>query len=249
MEDEKEEMSNAVVIVSLGPGDPELITLKGLNRLRRADRIFCPATLASDGTIVSRTQKILNEAGIPETNIRLFPVAMDTDRYAAMYDYADVVRNIEKEYEAGHHVVITAEGDAGFYSSSSCISDVLTVRGIPIERIAGVPAFIACAASENIRISERDEEASIITRLSSAEELIVGYIKAGRTVVLMKVSRFEALVKEALQDAPDNVSFHYFENTGIPEKAYYTHRINDILSRRFPYFSLLIIRTERTQKA
>ena len=90
--------------------------------------------------------------------------------------------------------------------------------------------------------------ASIITRLSSAEELI-GYIKAGRTVVLMKVSRFEALVKEALQDAPDNVSFHYFENTGIPEKAYYTHRINDILSRRFPYFSLLIIRTERTQKA
>ena len=33
-------MSNAVVIVSLGPGDPELITLKGLNRLRRADRIF-----------------------------------------------------------------------------------------------------------------------------------------------------------------------------------------------------------------
>ena len=31
MEDEKEEMSNAVVIVSLGPGDPELITLKGLN--------------------------------------------------------------------------------------------------------------------------------------------------------------------------------------------------------------------------
>lgn len=248
MEDEKEEMSNAVVIVSLGPGDPELITLKGLNRLRRADRIFCPATLASDGTIVSRTQKILNEAGIPETNIRLFPVAMDTDRYAAMYDYADVVRNIEKEYEAGHHVVITAEGDAGFYSSSSCISDMLTVRGIPIERIAGVPAFIACAAAENIRISERDEEASIITRLSSAEELI-GYIKAGRTVVLMKVSRFEALVKEALQDAPDNVSFHYFENTGIPEKAYYTHRINDILSRRFPYFSLLIIRTERTQKA
>ena len=235
MEDEKEEMSNAVVIVSLGPGDPELITLKGLNRLRRADRIFCPATLASDGTIVSRTQKILNEAGIPETNIRLFPVAMDTDRYAAMYDYADVVRNIEKEYEAGHHVVITAEGDAGFYSSSSCISDMLTVRGIPIERIAGVPAFIACAASENIRISERDEE--------------IGYIKAGRTVVLMKVSRFEALVKEALQDAPDNVSFHYFENTGIPEKAYYTHRINDILSRRFPYFSLLIIRTERTQQA
>ena len=43
-----------VIFVSLGPGEPELITVKGLKALQTADCIFCPETLAKDGNRVSR---------------------------------------------------------------------------------------------------------------------------------------------------------------------------------------------------
>lgn len=234
-------MPNIVTIVSLGPGEPELITLKGLNCLRQADFVYCPATIMRNGTMVSRAQEILKALGITASVICPFPVSMSENRSAVMKDYDAVVRMIEEKYNAGYDIAITAEGDAGFYSSSAYISDMLIKKGIPVKRIAGIPAFIACAASENIRISEQKEETLVLTHLTSSEEL-VSRIEEGHTLVLMKASRFESIVKEALSLVPENVSFHYFENTGMPTKAYHTCRKEDILSRRFPYFSLLIIK-------
>ncbi len=233
-------MSNVVTIVSLGPGDPELITLKGLNRLRQADYIFCPATVNAEGMLVSRAREILDELGISPSVIHPFPVAMNENRSIAVKNYATVVRMIEEKHNAGYHVVVTAEGDAGFYSSSVYVNDRLVENGIPVERIAGIPAFIACAASENIRISGQKEATNVITHLSSAKEL-VSLIGQGHTLILMKASRFESIVKEGISLLPEHVAFHYFENTGIPEKAFYTCRREDIITRRFPYFSILII--------
>ena len=55
-----------VIFVSLGPGEPELITVKGLTALQAADCIFCPETLTKDGNRVSRAADILSQLDIPE---------------------------------------------------------------------------------------------------------------------------------------------------------------------------------------
>ena len=51
-------MSYPICFVSLGPGDPELITLKGLKKLRQADIIYCPATISKSGQLLSRAARI-----------------------------------------------------------------------------------------------------------------------------------------------------------------------------------------------
>ena len=61
-----------VIFVSLGPGEPELITIKGLKALQAADCIFCPETLAKDGNRVSRAADILLQLDIPETRCAAF---------------------------------------------------------------------------------------------------------------------------------------------------------------------------------
>lgn len=61
-----------VIFVSLGPGEPELITVKGLKALQTADCIFCPETLAKDGNRVSRAADILLQLDIPETRCAAF---------------------------------------------------------------------------------------------------------------------------------------------------------------------------------
>ena len=75
-----------ISIISLGPGDPELITLKGLRRLRQADAIYCPATVQPDGSLASRAADILRALDIDLAAIRPFPVAMRDDRAAALAD-------------------------------------------------------------------------------------------------------------------------------------------------------------------
>ena len=220
-----------ISIISLGPGDPELITLKGLRRLRQADAIYCPATVQPDGSLASRAADILRALDIDLAAIRPFPVAMRDDRAAALADYGAAVERIAAECAEGRRVAVTAEGDAGFYSSSGYVSALLAERGLSTERIAGIPAFVACAASEGVVIA-----------LASADELL-GRVAAGRSVVLMKPSRYASAVKEALTQAPDGVAFHYFEHTGADaERAFYSCRRDAILERRFPYFSLLIVR-------
>jgi len=78
--------------------------------------------------------------------------------------------------------------------------------------------------------------------LASADELL-GRVAAGRSVVLMKPSRYASAVKEAIAQAPEGVAFHYFEHAGADaERAFYSCHRNAILERRFPYFSLLIVR-------
>ena len=61
-----------VIFVSLGPGEPELITVKGLKALQTADCIFCPETLAKDGNRVSRAADILLQLDFRKTRCTAF---------------------------------------------------------------------------------------------------------------------------------------------------------------------------------
>ena len=79
-----------VIFVSLGPGEPELITVKGLKALQAADCIFCPETLTKDGNRVSRAADILLQLGIPENTVRRFPLPMSKQREKALSAYDEV---------------------------------------------------------------------------------------------------------------------------------------------------------------
>ena len=64
-------MNHPIHFVSLGPGDPELITLKGLKTLQKADIIYCPATQGKHG-IISRATDILKAIEVDESLIHPF---------------------------------------------------------------------------------------------------------------------------------------------------------------------------------
>ena len=77
-----------VTLVSLGPGDPELITLKGLRTLQEADCIFCPETATRQGApACSRAAHILAQLHIPDNKIERFHLPMSKDRQQAMAAY------------------------------------------------------------------------------------------------------------------------------------------------------------------
>lgn len=235
-------MSDFVTFVSLGPGDAELISLKALKALQQADIILCPSTVSPVGNMLSRSRDILLELNIDDSVISLFDVPMSKDRSQAILCYKEVAELIEKHYEKRLKIVVVAEGDAGFYSSTHYISDNLISKNIPTERIAGIPAFIACAALANIHIAKQEEELHIIPGIISSNDL-KKRIETGNSIVIMKPSQSEQAIKQTIS-LIEKTKIHYFENVGIKEKEFYTQDIHKIIDRKFPYFSLLIITKE-----
>ena len=230
-----------VAFVSLGPGEAELITLKGLKTLQSAEWIFCPYTCTTSGNKTSRAMDILTELGIGDTRLRLFEVPMNKDRSAAMEGYSAVSGEIAEYYKTGRRIAVAVEGDASFYSSIRHMGDVLAANDIPVETVAGVPAFIACGALANIHIVKQDERLYIAPGTVTLDEL-KKRLEKGDTVVVMKLSQCEDAIKQAITML-ENVDFHYFENAGIAGKEFYSCDKEIISNRLFPYFSLMIIRS------
>lgn len=228
-----------ITFVSLGPGEADLITLKGLKALQIVDCIFYPATIVKEDAISSRALDIMKELNIDIKKTIPFHVPMSKDRSLAIAAYNKVAQEAEQQYHKGLKVAIVAEGDAGFYSSIHYIFDTLTALNIPVEHIAGIPAFIASGALAGIHIVKQEEELNVIPGIINAKDLI-HKIESGKISVIMKVSQCQDAVKECIATIP-TATFHYFENVGVKNKEYYTCDTQEIIDRKFPYFSLMIV--------
>lgn len=232
-------MKNPVVFASLGPGDPELVTLKSLKYLKEADCIYFPATSATGGEIVSRARNILEALGIKGDALHPFRLPMSKKREEAQKIYNEIALECIRLYNEGKKVAITAEGDAGFYSSGQYIYAKLTENGVPVQQLPGVPAFIASAAFAGLHVVKQEEPLLVLPGIVGAAELEQA-LQEGKTVVIMKLSQCETAVKACMH--PDSAyQWHYFENVGL-DTAFYSSNIPVIRAKKFPYFSLMIVK-------
>lgn len=225
-----------VRFVSLGPGDPDLITLAAYKALQQCDFIYYPTTASPSGKTLSRAEDIMLAHGIDTTKFRPYALPMSKDRTKALEVYGEVASRCKADYRAGLSVVVAAEGDAGFYSSTHYISDILLGQKYPFIYIAGVPAFIAAGAAGGLSITRQDEELQIIPGNATPGKLCEAMAQ-GRTVLIMKLSRCESVVKEFL--SKENVAAIYFEYVGTDKEFISSCIEEDMLPRRFPYFSML----------
>ena len=168
-------MSNPVIFVSLGPGEPGLITLKGLKALQNADCIFCPETRTTSGRILSRAADILHALNIPNTTLSRFALPMSKNREQAFAAYDKVYSEASLLHKENKKVCIVAEGDAGFYSSVHYIFEKLQADNIPVQHIAGIPAFIAAGACAGLHIASQEERLTVIPGIITAEEICLLY--------------------------------------------------------------------------
>lgn len=225
--------------VSLGPGDPELVTLKALRILQQSDVIFCPATYRQ-GRMLSRSGDILRALPSPLPQVQFYDLPMSKDRQAAEQVYNELTEQVISLAKQGQKVAITAEGDAGFYSSSQYIKERLADLGYHSTRVSGVPAFIDCASLADIHLASGETGLEVLPHVSDVSALLKP-LNEGKNIVLMKVSQSEAIIKEAIPQMEPCYTLHYIENRGVAEKEFYSSDREEILARPFPYFSILII--------
>ena len=225
-------MKTPVSFLSLGPGDPELLTLKVVKALREADIVVVPST-----TDKSRAAEIIRE-WCDEDRMYRYELPMQKDRTAVRKVYDDICQQVVAWYNEEKHVAIVVEGDVSIYASIHYVMDQLQAKGIPVVQLPGIPSFIAAAASEGLSLVSQQQRLAVLPG-DADETTLLDLLKNNHVVVIMKLSMCADVVKEFLRRHPGTMC-HYFENIGTTE-AYHTTEHAEILSRQWPYFSLCVL--------
>ena len=105
-----------ITLLSLGPGDPELLTIKALKTLKDADVVMAPATRSNEGILKSRATEIINEWHL-ENRLMVYELPMLKDRQAVSLVYDGIFSDCVRLYQEGRRVVVAVEGDVSIYAS------------------------------------------------------------------------------------------------------------------------------------
>ncbi|WP_237073430.1 precorrin-2 C(20)-methyltransferase [Prosthecochloris sp. GSB1] len=222
--------------VSLGPGDPGLITLRALRVLEDADSVWYPATFPSSGEPASIALDILRSCGIDDCKCRCIEMPMSRDRRPAENVYALGWSRILDELLKKNAVAVVTVGDAGIYSTVSPFLERASEAGVPYSVVAGVPAFLAAGAAAGIPLVRQADRLTVLARVRSVDEIERSLGEDG-TVVVMKLSTLRDQLLPWLESCA--AGFVYAEKIGM-QGEFITSDVEKLRSRKIPYFSLLI---------
>jgi precorrin-2/cobalt-factor-2 C20-methyltransferase len=225
-------MKKPVSFLSLGPGDPELLTLKVVKTLREADIVVIPSTAGR-----SRAAEIIREWCDGDKMYR-YELPMQKDRSAVRKVYDDICQQVVAWYNEERRIAIVVEGDVSIYASIHYVLDELKRMDIPVIQQPGIPSFIAAAAMADLSLVSGQQRLVVLPG-DADDEMLEQLLASNHVVVIMKLSQCAEALKDFLRQHPAVVC-HYFENVGTAE-TFHTSVCDVILSRQIPYFSLCIL--------
>lgn len=223
--------------VSLGPGDPDLITVQGLKALQDADVIYYPGSLYKSGNKASYSLSILEHYQLDTDKLKGFYLEMSLAREQAEQIYESTYHDIKADYERGLKVAIVSEGDLSTYSSFSYLLIKMKAEGLDTRLIPGISSFALLAARSQTPLCLQNDRVVILPRVQTAEELQEA-IASFDTVILMKIKTVIAVIDQVL--STDSYTVQYGERLGTSNE-YVSSDWKEIKAREIPYFSLMII--------
>lgn len=187
--------------VGVGPGDPELMTLKAMRALREADVIahFAKAGNASHARAIAAPHMHPEVTELP----LLYPVTTElpkcSDGYRdALRDFYDeAAAKIAAQLEAGRAVAVICEGDPLFYGSYMHLHARLASR-FPTEIVAGVTGMSGCWSAAGMPIAQGDDVFTVLPATLPEDEL-ARRLRDADAAVVMKVGRHLPKLRRALQ--------------------------------------------------
>jgi precorrin-2/cobalt-factor-2 C20-methyltransferase len=229
-------VSGTLYGVGVGPGDPELMTLKAARLIRAARIIAYPAPDSG----ASSARSIAAELIAPDAVEIAMLVPMRPDRAPAQHAYAGAARAIDAHLDAGSDVVVLCEGDPFFYGSFMYLHARLSARH-PVEVVPGVSSLGACSAALGRPLVARNGCLSVLPGpLPDAE--LSPRIVAADAVAIMKVGRHMPRLRALVGRLGLTSRAAYVERASLPQaRACALAEAPD----EAPYFStILISRTE-----
>ena len=234
-------MSGRLFGVGLGPGDPELMTVKAARLIGAADVVAYHAARHGRSNARAIAESFLREGQIEEPLI--YPVTTETTDHPGGYQgaidefYAAAADRLAAHLDAGRDVVVLAEGDPFFYGSYMHMHKRLAHR-YETEVVPGVTSVSAAAAVLGRPLMERDEVLTVLPGTLPPAEL-AARLAGTDTAAIMKLGRTFEGVREALAQAGRLDDAWYVERATTDRERH--GRLADIDPATVPYFSLALL--------
>lgn len=227
--------------LGVGPGDPELITLKALRLLKSAPVVAYHAAKGKKGNALTIVEAYLSPQQImlpliyPVTTEKL-PAHMDYEQIVSDF-YAEITTTIASHLDAGRDVAVIAEGDPFFYGSFMYIHDRLAEK-YETQVVPGVCSVLGAAAVLGAPLVYRNQTLSILSGVMSTDEL-KARLAGTEAAAIMKLGKNLDKVRDVLTEL------------GLMDRALYIERatmqnqriapLADVNGSDSPYFSLILV--------
>ncbi|MGV9379508.1 precorrin-3B C(17)-methyltransferase [Nonomuraea sp. NPDC003707] len=241
-------MTGRLYGVGLGPGDPELVTVKTARLIGEADVIAYHA--ARHGRSIARSIALpyMKEGQIEE--LLLYPLTTETTDHPGGYQgalddfYADCAERLAAHLDAGRTVVVLSEGDPLFYGSYMHMHKRLAHR-YPTEVVPGVTSVSAASAVLGRPLVERDEVLTVLPGTLPAE-VLADRLRGTDSAAVLKLGRTFEKVRDALAEAGRLDDAWYVERATMGAER--VAPLKDVDADGVPYFSLALLASpaERT---
>jgi len=224
-------MSNGICYgVGVGPGDPELMTIKAVKLIKENDVIAVPGKVPEDAVAYKIALESVPELKDKELVPIYMPMVNDTDLMKENHRKgADL---IEKYLDEGKNVVYITLGDSTVYCTFSYLQHLMEEDGYQTELVSGITSFTAAAARLNVSLCEWNEVLHIVPAFHKSD---IKLDEPGNYVLMKSASHMKE-VKELLRESGRNVMV--VENCGMSNEKIY--RSVDEIPDEAGYFSLII---------
>jgi precorrin-2/cobalt-factor-2 C20-methyltransferase len=229
-------MTGTLYGIGVGPGDPELMTLKAVRILRAAPVIAYPAP--NDGESSARAiAAAFIPAGRTEIAIRV-PMRVGP---APLDAYARAAEGLAAHLQAGRDVAVLCEGDPFFYGSFMYLHDLLAVR-FPTVVVPGVTSLTACAAAANRPLVRRDDVLTVLPATLPDGQL-EGRLAGSDAAAILKVGRHLPRLRALLAGLGLAATSTYVAHATRADERVVP--LADLDAADAPYFSMILVAKER----
>ena len=227
--------------VGLGPGDPELTTIKAARLVRDADVVAYHS--ARHGRSIARRIAEPHLSGTAIEEALVYPVTTESTDHPGGYQgaidefYTEAAERLATHLRAGRDVVLLAEGDPLFYGSYMHMHKRLAGR-FRTEVVPGVTSISAAAAALGQPLVERDEVLTVLPGTLGADEL-TRRLADTDSAAIMKLGRTFGTVRAALDASGRLDRARYVERATMDGQR--TGDVSGVDPESVPYFAIALV--------
>ena len=232
--------------IGVGPGDPDLLTVKAVKAIQNADTIMCPASKEDRPSIAfSVVESLIDKSKNQEIIKLIFPMTKDKDVLESHWKINSKI--MAEKVLSGKNVVYLTVGDPYLYSTWIYMHRDLKEKypDMDISVVPGIVSIFSFASKVGISVAEGAEKVAIIPScydLSSVKEIA----KHSESMIFLKDGRYFDQVIKVLKESgfPDNSLFAIGQDLGTENEIIRTMTLGEVNddSLTTKYFSILVVK-------